>query len=285
MGVLLILALLASDASYRQEMERWRQQREARLKSDDGWLTVTGLFFLKEGINRIGTAAGDDVSLPAGAAPERVGAIEVAGRQVRFRAAAPGAATLNGQPVQSAELHPDTAPKPDVLAAGRVRLLLIERDGRYAIRLKDPGSDLRKRFTGERWFPVDERWRIRARFVPYPAPKKVAFDTVIGGHDEMESPGYATFTVEGKEYRLEPVREGDTLFFVFRDATAGKTTYGAGRFLNTAPPRDGMVLLDFNQAVNPPCAFTPYATCPLPPRQNRLPIEITAGEMKYPGSH
>ena len=175
------------------------------------------------------------------------------------------------------------------LAAGLVvatalQVLLIERGGRYAIRVKDKESKYRKEFTQLRWFPIDESWRIRAKFVPHPAPKRARFDSVGGIQQEMVSLGYVTFVREGKEHRLEPVTEGDTLFFIFRDATAGQTTYGAGRYLYTDLPKAGIAVLDFNKALNPACAFTDLASCPIVAPQNKLPIRIEAVIYAFTGS-
>lgn len=272
-------ASLAAGVEYRREIEQWREQREAELKAEDGWLTVTGLFWLKPGENRIGTGEGDEICLPPRSAPARVGKIRLAGEQVRLEAAEGVEVQVNGRRARSAELHADASGNPDVVTIGRLKLLLLKRGERYAIRLKDNQSRLRKEFAGLRWYPVEESWRVTAKFVRYPAPRKMAFDTVVGIKEELDSPGYVTFTREGKEYRLEAAREGGKLFLVFRDLTSGKTTYGGARFLYAEEPRAGRVALDFNKAINPPCAFTPYATCPLAPRQNRLGLAITAGEM------
>ena len=164
--------------------------------------------------------------------------------------------------------------------AGDLTLSVIERGGRFAVRVKDKQSKYRKAFRGMKWFPVREEYRIAARWVAYPTPKAVPIVNIIGNRLEMPSPGYAVFSIGGREMRLEPVVENDTeLFFIFRDRTAGKETYPGGRFLYTDLPRDGKVELDFNKAENPPCAFTPYATCPLPPKQNSLPARVEAGEL------
>jgi len=278
------LAQAGQQADYRAAIERWRQQREAQLKSEDGWTTVIGLFWLEPGANRVGSAADSEVLLPGDAAPARVGVISLQGQRVRLEVAERAQVLVNGRPVRSAELHSDADANPDVVAVGRLKLLLLKRGPRYAIRLKDPESPFRKNFKGLRWYPVSEQWRIAARFLPYPSPRKVVLQTIVGIPDEMQSPGEAEFEREGKRFRLQALQSGNQLFFVFRDATAGKTTYQGGRFLYADLPREGKVILDFNKAFNPPCAFTPYATCPLPPAQNRLPIAITAGEMTYPGS-
>jgi uncharacterized protein (DUF1684 family) len=156
---------------------------------------------------------------------------------------------------------------------------VIERGGQFAVRVKDNGSPARRDFTGLKWFPVDPAWKITATFIPAPHP--VTFDTDVGIKQHDQSPGYVTFTRGARQYRLEPVKDGNELFFVIRDQTSGKSTYGASRFLYTSLPKDGRVELDFNKAENPPCVFTAYATCPLPPPQNRLPIAVTAGEMMY----
>ncbi len=284
-GIGLLFALMMSEpeTEYRAAIERWRQQREADLRAEDGWLSVTGLFWLEPGENLVGSGAGCRVLLPPGAAPERAGVIVLDGDRALWRAAEGLEGLINGRRVASAELRSDAAGAADVLSLGRLKLLLLKRGERYAIRLKDPESTFRRNFTGLRWYPVSEQWRVRARWLANPGPRKLVVETVIGVPETMESAGVAEFEREGRTYRLEAVRSGGRLFFIFRDATSGKSTYAAGRFLYADPPREGAVLLDFNKAYNPPCAFTPYATCPLPPPQNRLSLAITAGEMTYAG--
>jgi uncharacterized protein (DUF1684 family) len=267
------------DARYREEIEQWRQKREAALKADGGWLTVSGLFWLKEGPNTIGSDASNDILLPE-SAPVHLGAIEIQSDRATFTGR-DRAVTLNGKPVTSAEIHPDGS---DALVAGPLQLLLIKRGSRLALRLKDNNSKARREFTHLSWYPVDEDWKITARFIPAPTATKLVFDTVIGEQETSDSPGYAEFERDGKTFRLQAAAEGKRLFFVLRDQTSGKTTYPASRFLYSEPARDGLVTLDFNKAENPPCAFTDFATCPLPPPQNRLALAITAGERKYEGS-
>ncbi len=152
-----------------------------------------------------------------------------------------------------------------------------------ALRVKDPNAAARRNFTGTQWFPVRQAWDIKARWVPYATPRQIPILNVLGMTGPEPSPGYAEFTLSGRKCRLEPITEDDHLFFIFKDLTAGKTTYAAGRFLYAATPVNGTVELDFNEAENPPCAFTPYATCPLPPKQNALPVAIEAGEKSYGG--
>ena len=171
----------------------------------------------------------------------------------------------------------------DPVTIGSLTLIVIERGGRYGIRLKDNESRLRKEFTSLHYFPIDASYCVTARFVP--DPKKIPILNILGQIEDMPSPGYVEFDLHGRHLRLTPVEESpDELFFILRDLTAGKDTYGSGRFLHTPLPKNGQVILDFNKAYNPPCAFTPYATCPLPPRENRLAVRIEAGELKY-GSH
>jgi uncharacterized protein (DUF1684 family) len=162
-------------------------------------------------------------------------------------------------------------------------MFVIQRGDRYGIRLKDKNSRFRREFTGLHYFPVREQYRLTARFVP--DARKIPIPNILGQTESVSSPGYVEFTLDGRKLRLTPVEESPgSLFFIFRDLTSGKETYGSGRFLDTDMPKNGQVVLDFNKAYNPPCAFTPFATCPLPPKENRLPVRIEAGEMKY-GDH
>jgi uncharacterized protein (DUF1684 family) len=269
--------------SYAQEIARWRRQREAELKADDGWLTVCGLSWLRPGETRIGSDPSNDVLLPAHA-PAVVGvlALDAGTGRASFRSA-PGVALMrNGQSFESGELHPDADEHPDTLTVGDVRLILLKRGERMALRIKDNRSPARARFAGLRWYPVNEDWRITAKFVAYPTPTELTFDTIVGERETLESPGEATFERGGKTYRLQAARvKGGALWFVFRDATSGRTTHGGARQLTVAPPRGDEVVLDFNKAVNLPCAYIPYATCPLAPPQNRLGLAIEAGEKTY----
>jgi uncharacterized protein len=285
MLILPLLGLLAVTlpADYKAQIEKWRTDRETRLKSDTGWLTVAGLFWLQEGANSIGTSETDRIQLPK-SAPERAGSIEFHGGKSTLRLEPGVAATINGQPAKIAVLKSDaeTNGKPDQVAIGDLTFFVIQRGERSGIRLKDKNSEMRRNFRGLEWYPVNPDWRIVARWVRYPQAKNIEMDSMTGDKEKGEVPGYALFTIDGKEYKLEPTQEEDELFFVFRDKTAGKTTYPAARFLYAKPEGD-TVVLDFNKAYNPPCAFTPYATCPLPTAENRLPIEIPAGELKYKG--
>lgn len=282
--LLLGMRFIAAGDRYPEEIERWRADHQARLKRDEGWLTVTGLYWLQPGKNHFGSAAGNPIRLPAG--PPVAGAFELAGSSVTLMLGPGVAATLNGQPFSGrAVMRPDDAGKPDVLRFDRFALMVLGRNGRYAIRLKDRDSRFRKEFTGLKWFPVNESYRVKAKLVPHPAGFVLHVPNILGTSTAEPSPGTAVFSLHGHEYHLTPVAEGGILFFVFRDLTSGGETYGGGRFLYTAPPVNGEIVLDFNQAENPPCVFTPYATCPLPPKENRLTVRIEAGEKTYGSGH
>jgi len=278
----------AVDEAYRAEVRKWRAQREERLRADGGWLTVAGLFWLEEGRKTFGSDGASDFVLPA-SAPAKAGAFERTGASVRVLLEPGVAAQLDGRPLAgAAPMAPDTSGRPDVLAMGSLTMTVIERSGRYGIRLRDRDNPARKAFTGLSWFDVDEGWRIDARFVPYPEPKMVKVPNVLGQVNEMPSPGSVEFTRDGQAIRLDGVleeKDADELFFIVRDGTSGNETYGAGRFLYAPLPKDGRIVLDFNKAYSPPCAFTPYATCPLPPPQNRIPVRVEAGEKTYGHGH
>jgi uncharacterized protein len=262
-----VIALpLFAAVTYQAEITAWRHEREARLRADGGWLTVTGLFWLHEGPNSFGTDPKSDIVLAAGAA--HAGVFELRNGKV--------SAKFDGRP---RELRPDTD---DFVSSGRLRLYVIDRAGRMGIRVKDPQSPYLREFQGIDYFPPREEYRVLGRFVP--DPKKIPITNILGQTEPEDSPGYVVFQLRGHEYRLRPVLDdpgSQDLFFVFHDLTSEHETYGAGRFLDTPPPKGGQVLLDFNKAYNPPCAFTPYATCPLPPKENRLPVRVEAGEKKY----
>ncbi len=292
-GILLVGALgggcagsavaVAPDPAYAQEVETWKKQRLERLTSETGWLTLVGLHWLHAGENRFGSDPGNEVVLPEGKSPPHAGSFFLENGRVRARPLPGAGVTLEGKPVGEQELRTDEADEPDVLRLGDLQLYVIKRGERLAIRVKDPNARARKEFKGLEYFPADPRYRVTAEFIPYETPKEVAVPTILGTVDRMRAPGYVRFTLEGKTLTLEPVLESPDakeLFFIFKDETSGKETYPAGRYLYTDLPKDGRVVLDFNKAYNPPCAFTPYATCPYPPKQNWLPVRIGAGEKR-----
>ena len=277
----LFVCLGAADvSSYQTSVEQWRQKYEAKLRADDGWLTVSGLFWLHEGENRFGSAPGNDVVLAFPPMPANAGRFDLhAGKTVVH--VNPGVPiTMGGKPVESAEMRPDS--KQDRLVIGDLTFFVHASGGRYGIRLKDKNSQLRKEFKGLHWFPVDPVYRFTARYVAYPSPREVEIETTLGDHDKLYLEGYVAFSMAGKEYRLDAEKDDSGgLFIVFRDLTSKTETYQSARFLDTDPPKDGAVELDFNKAYNPPCAYNPYTTCPLPAPGNRLQVEIPAGEKRY----
>ncbi|MGB9120840.1 MAG: DUF1684 domain-containing protein [Candidatus Angelobacter sp.] len=265
---------------YQQSVEKWRQSYEATLKADDGWLTVSALLWLHEGENTFGSDSSNAIVLPYSYVPAKAGYFDFhAGKTVIH--VNPGVPiTLAGKPVESMELRPDS--KVDRLAIGDLVFFVHASGKRYAIRVKDKNSELRKNFKGLHWYPVNEAYRFNARFVAYPKPREVEIKNMLGDRGPTYFFGYVAFTLGGKEYHLDAEDNGSGgLFIVFRDLTSKKDTYQAARFLDADPPKDGKVEIDFNKAYNPPCAYNPYATCPLPTARNRLPVEIPAGEKRY----
>lgn len=272
-------------AAYREEIAAFRARRDAGLRSPTGWLTVVGLSWLAEGENPVGTSRESRVSLPEGKAPATLGVIRVEKGTATFTAAPGVAVTSDGKPVATVALKPDTAGSPTTLGHGSLTLFLIERGGRLGVRVKDREAEALKEFKGVETFPVDPAWRLVARFERPATPRTIDVPNVLGTTEKQDSPGTVVFSVAGKEHRLDALAEDDRLFLVFGDETNTRETYGGGRFLYTAEPSDdGTVVVDFNRATNPPCVFTPFATCPLPPKGNRLPVRVTAGEKTY-GQH
>jgi uncharacterized protein len=271
----------AVDPAYAQDVAHWRSERDEGLRKPDGWLTLVGLYWLHDGDNSFGSAAGNDLVFPAGT-PPKIGTFHLADGKVSVRAEPGAGLTHDGEPVTEMALDADVSEHATVLALGTLTFYVIERPGHIGIRAKDSASPALAEFKGIEDFPIDPTWRITARFEPYDPPKKVRIPNVIGTEFAETCPGAAVFEVDGKTYRLEPTGDpAEGLGLVFGDATNGHETYGGGRFLGIDPPVDGHLVLDFNKAYNPPCVFTPFATCPLPPRQNRLPIRVAAGEKVY----
>jgi uncharacterized protein (DUF1684 family) len=242
-----------------------------------------GLFWLEEGDNAFGSGPDNDLVFPAGKAPGRAGVLRLDAGRVTLEAAPDSGLAHAGRPVATLALASDASGEPTVVELGSLSFHLIERSGRVGLRLKDRASPVLASFSGIESFPVDPSWRIEARFEPYEPPKTLRVPNVLGTPTEESCPGALVFEHDGQSFRLEPTGEaGRDLFLVFGDATNGHETYGGGRFLPVAWPAPGEpVVLDFNRAYNPPCVFTAYATCPLPPRQNRLPIRVPAGEKTW----
>ncbi len=287
-GVQMMSAKIESTAvpatDHARQVELWRKGRLERLTAADGWLSLIGLHWLKEGANRVGSAKDNDLVLAAG--PAHFGVVTLADGKVTIRLDRSSKATIDGKPAREAVLLDDSHAHPTTVAAGSVSFYLIERNGRRGLRVKDSQATARTQFRGIESFPVDPAWRIEARWVPFDPPHTLETPNVLGQVDRYPVPGKAVFERDGKTFELLPVIEvpGDKqLFLIFADRTSGKETYGAARFLYADMPRDGKLVLDFNQAYNPPCAFTSFATCPLAPPENRLDLRVTAGEKKYAG--
>ena len=271
-------------ADYVKQVEQWRKGRLDRLTAPDGWLSLVGLHWLKDGANRVGSAEDNDIVLAVG--PAHFGVVTLAGGKATVELDRNAKATIDGKSARSAQLLDDSHEHPTTIAAGSVSFYLIERNGRRGLRIKDSKSAARTGFRGIESFPIDPTWRIEARWVPFDPPHTLETPNVLGQVDRYPVPGKAVFERDGKHFELLPVIEvpGDKqLFLIFADRTSGKETYGAARFLYADMPKDGKIVLDFNEAYNPPCAFTSFATCPLAPPENRLDLRVTAGEKKYAG--
>lgn len=281
------MAMNAQDTELQKSTRAWHEGRIQRLTTEGGWLTLVGLDWLEEGENAYGSDGTLPVPLEHSGLPAKAGVFMLEGKTVRLVPQPGTNLTVNGEPATARVLKTDADGKPDLLKAGRLSFFVIRRGERFAIRVKDPESEARKAFKGIDCYPASADFRVVADFIPYDKPRTIRVPTVINTVDEMVSPGVVKFTLKGRTFMLEPVIEDPEhpeLFFIFSDATSGKTTYPAGRFVYAAMPKDGKVILDFNRAYNPPCAFSPYATCPLPPKANRMDIAIEAGEKTY-GHH
>ncbi|MGE5325973.1 MAG: DUF1684 domain-containing protein [Deltaproteobacteria bacterium] len=277
----MVLAVQPTQPDYKTQILQWRERRVKSLTSDTGWLTVAGLFWLKEGKNTVGAAPGNTIVLPKGSATDSLGTFEFHNGVTTFEAAPGADVIVDGRSAKSAVLRPDMSGNPDLVQSRALTMFVIQRGNRFGIRLKDRNAGARKEFAGIKYFPIDESYRVKAKFAPFHPPRKIAVPNILGDTSEEPSPGYVEFTLHGKPCRLTPVQEDDQLFFIFKDLTSGKETYPPGRFLYTDMPQNGEVILDFNKAYNPPCAFTAYATCPLPPAENHLSVRLEAGEVRY----
>ena len=273
----------SNDKGYRSDIEKWRADHEADLKTGDGWLSVAGLFWLKDGQNTVGRGDQYDVSLTERFRQDRFGQIDLKDGKIYLTVDDRIEGTADGNPISSTiELLSDDPGPATKVSSGSQTFYVIKREDRLGVRLKDSHSPARLNFSGEKWYPVDSNYKLTGTFEPFATPQEIEIPNILGGNFKMKSPGIVKFHLNGKEFALQPVIENDKqLFFIFKDETAGGETYGAGRFLYTDNPLNGQVVLDFNKAENPPCAFTDFATCPLPPEQNRLAVAITAGEKKY----
>jgi hypothetical protein len=280
----------AEREQWREEISAWRTQHEKEVSAPDGWLTLAGLDWLKPGFNAVGSAEGSAIKLPL-QAPAKLGLITVSGKTLQLLAPAggfPEGLTIDGKLAREGQINAG-GEHPSLIAWHSLTLLVLERGGRFLVRIKDSDSPNLTAFHGLNWYPPDPHFRIIALWTPYTPPHIEKIPTVLGNTLDLPAPGVAEFTLNGRILKLEPVLEdpqGKTLFFILRDETSKTTTYQAARFLHTGLPNNGLdqpgiLTLDFNKLENPPCAYTPYATCPLPPEQNKLPVAIEAGEERY----
>jgi len=265
---------------YAAGIEAWRAEREERLQADDGWLTVAGLFFLREGDNSFGSSPLNDVVLRAG--PAHAGVLTLRDGTITARAPAGKTFAVDGREAASARLWPREGRERPAIALGPLTLFGHYSGDRLAIRMRDRDAAVRRSFTGLRWYPVDESFRVRGRFIPHDEPRTMRLPNILGDVETFRTSGSVALTVAGEDLRMTAVDSGGRLWFIFRDLTSSGETYPAARFLYAdAPGADGWTTVDFNRAYNPPCAFNPHTTCPLPPRENRLPVRIEAGELDY----
>ncbi|MGB9151263.1 MAG: DUF1684 domain-containing protein [Burkholderiales bacterium] len=279
------------DPAYSNELNRWRAERLQNLTRDDGWLTVAGLYWLKPGVNSAGSGPNNTVIFPRDKAPEKTGTFLLQNGAVSFTPLPHAGVTFGGKPLlQTIQLKSDaeSQDKPTLLDLNSLRFYIIKRGDPMGVRIKDFKSAARANFKGLNYFEPSPTWRIEAKLVPHNPPKKISIVNVLGMRAEEPSPGTLVFSINGKTYNLDAVGENNAtqLDIMFADDTNGRDSYGAGRYLDAVkvPGKADMYLLDFNKSYSPPCAFTRFATCPLPPPQNRLKVSVTAGEKNYTGA-
>lgn len=264
-------------AAYRKEIDNWRDQRITDLKAPDGWLNLAGLYWLHDGSNSFGSDSSNDIVFPEHA-PPMIGIFEQTESKVYLRSAMESV-MINDMPAESTKLNDDMSGEPDIMTLNSLSWFIIRRADRFGIRLRDYDSPIIDSLHFIPVFETDEKWCVLADYKPYKEPEKAMVQTVIGTGEENLIPGELVFRIKGKKYTLYPFESEDGFFIVFGDSTNGFDTYPSGRFLDTdMPDSQNRVIIDFNKAYNPPCAFTPFATCPLPLRKNILPVKIDAGE-------
>jgi uncharacterized protein (DUF1684 family) len=268
-----------AEGSYRAEVERWRKEHEGKLFSDPRLMAV-GRFELREGKQSVGSGPTNNLVLPAG--PAALGTVELHGKTVEIELQPGVTGTYNNQPTTKAVVPVAQATSPiNPFWAGSVGLSIRERSGQIRLTLLDKQCEFVRARKPLHWFPVQADYRITAKFIPFDKPTTLSLPDSNGEQREYPSPGYVSFSIGGQTLTLQPIESGGGLFFVFRDATSEKLTYGAGRFLNAEAPKNGSVILDFNKATNPLCAYNAFVVCPMPPKQNRLSVAVPAGERDY----
>jgi len=273
-----------ADPTYLKAINEWHAKRIENLKKENSWLNLVGLFWLKQGENKFGSGMDNDIVFPS-KAPDYIGTFLLKDSVVTIKVNKGIIVLLDSSEVAEMVLQNDMTDSPSTLSLDSFKWLIIKRGDKYGVRLRDLNAPLLKEFKGIERFPVNTDWRIEGEFIPYNPAKKIMVPNVLGGSDEEMVSGKLKFKIKGKEFIIDPIDSGEKLFIIFADETNGETTYGAGRFLySDKPDSTGKVLIDFNKSYNPPCVFTKFATCPLPPEQNRIGIKITAGEKSF-GNH
>lgn len=273
----------APDAAYVQSFDKWKAEQTEDLKAN--WLPLVGLFWLKPGVNAFGSDPSNAIVFPKG--PAHAGEFDLQGKDVTLKLAPETQASIDGKHVTSAKLEPDISHHQTDVAMGTLRFHVIVRGERVGVRVKDTNGEYSRNFKGMQFFPLNLEYRVTATWVPADGKKTIEIPNVLGDVTAEPVPGSAVFSLHGQEFKLTALG-GDpskSLFFVFSDGTAKRDTYPGGRFLDAGPVTNGTLVLDFNRAYNPPCAVTPYATCPLAPKENRLPVTIPAGEKFDKASH
>jgi uncharacterized protein len=287
-GALLLVPLstmagVPDEAAHRAAVEEWRAKRLANLTSETGWLTLVALRPLAAGTTSFGRAAANAFRLDHVSLPANTGTFDVRNGKVHFIAKPGSGITHEGAAVTSVDMQPDTGGTPTVLAVGSLRFFVIDRDGKLYVRVRDVEHPLRRQFAGLEYFPIRPEWVVDARYEPYEPARQIVIMDILGEERPMTAPGALVFERGGQEWRLDAIADdpdGDQLFIMFADGTSARETYGAGRFMYVPRPKAGRVQVDFNKAYSPPCAFNEFATCPLPPPQNRLALRVEAGELK-----
>jgi uncharacterized protein (DUF1684 family) len=276
-------AILHADPDYTQ----LRAQRAQGLTQPYGWFSLVALEWLKPGVITVGSAKDNTVVLDG--ADAHLMKLQQKDGVVTLLADAPSL-TPEGKPLQAVDQHPVIGKGEDdasALASGTLRFWAIDRGGQRYLRVKNSDAPALKDFHGLRWYAPDQHYRVEAQWIPSTTPRTMHVVNKLGQIEKVPVPGYVEFVVDGKKQTLVPLEAStNQLWFVFRDTTSRQTTDGGGRFLTTSGPSNGLgkpgfVTLDFNEAVNPPCAYSPYATCPLASPENRLPVAIPAGEKRY----
>ena len=266
---------------YFTEIQTWRKNYEQRLSAPDSWLAISALVWLKEGENRFGTDPTSEVLLPPRSAPRLAGIFRYQQGEVILEAASGTTMTISDEAVASRAIKLNDFGASDWIVLNDLKISVIQRGVRIGVRIYDKNNPARKAFASLRWFPIEATYRIEAKWFPYETPRMVPITNVLGDTSEEACPGYVEFTWNKQLCRLTPLEDGDGLWFMFKDASNGVMTYAGGRFMSTGGSQDGKVILDFNKAHNPPCAYTDFATCPMPPEENRLSATMMAGEFKF----